>query len=223
MKKVLVIAPHMDDEVLGAGGVIAKHVLENCKVLVCFVCNRAYQHKYNERMINEEKKNAIAAMKELGYKSQIFLDLNDERLDECVRDVLIPLEKVVSDFKPGICYIPHKGDNNQDHRVVFQTSMIALRSFAAPYVEEIYSYEIPSSTEQSAPLMENVFMPNVYVDIKKFMHKKIRALGCYAKEKRQYPHPRSKKAVGILAKKRGVEAYMEMAEAFMLMRKIERG
>lgn len=222
MRKILVIASHMDDEVLGCGGTISRHVDDGDLVRVCFVCNRAYEHKYVAELINKEKDNALKAKSILGYQEHIFLDLDDERLDERSIDVIVPIEKVVQEFSPQVIFIPHKGDNNQDHGAVFQASMIALRTFHATSIEKIYACEIPSSSEQSAPSPKSMFIPNSYVNIKKFIEKKKEALSCYEKEKRIFPHPRSVKAIEVLAMKRGVDVYLEYAEAFELIRMIRR-
>lgn len=222
MKRVLVITPHMDDEVLGAGGTICRYIKEKQLVKVCFVCNRAYQHKYEATLIAEEKQSALAAKKILGYQEHVFLDLNDEKLDERLIDVIIPIEGIVQKFKPHIVYIPHKGSSNQDHRAVFEASIIALRSFSSPYVEEIYAYEVPSSSEQTSSFIENIFAPNIYVEITEFIEKKKMALECYQREKREFPHPRSIKAVEVWAMKRGTEAYLEYAEAFVNIRSVKR-
>ena len=215
---ILVIAPHMDDEVLGLGGTICKHVEANDKVKVCFVCNRAYGHKYTPQVVKQEENNALKAKRILGYREHVFLNLNDEKIDEKIIAVIIPLEKVVKEFKPQIVYVPHRGDINQDHRAVFHVAMVVLRSYVCPFLKEIYSYEIPSSTEQAAPFPETAFIPNVYIDIKGFIEKKKSAWSCYQKEMREFPHPRSLKGVEVLAMKRGVEAYLEYAEAFVAIR-----
>ena len=158
------------------------------------------------------------AKRVLGYKEAIFLSLNDERLDASVQDIIILLEKYVNKIKPELVYIPFMGDNNQDHRAVFDAARVVLRPFAAPFINSIYMYEIPSSTEQSPPLPQNAFLPNYYVDIKKYIDKKILAFRCYESEKRSFPHPRSEKALRILARKRGIEIGFEYAEVFMILR-----
>ena len=215
--KVLVIAPHMDDEVLGVGGTIIKHLKMGDSVGVCFVCKRAYNHRYIEKLITEEKEVALKAKDVLGYSDVKFLDLSDELLDHKIQTVLVPLERYVYKFSPDIVYIPHRGDNNQDHRAVFQASMIVARTFGNHKIKKILCYEVPSSTEQSH-FFEYVFLPNFYVDIKDFLNKKIEALKCYEREGRAYPHPRSIDAVEILAKKRGTEIGFDAAESFMLIR-----
>lgn len=222
MRKILIIAPHMDDEIMGVGGTICKEVKAGAVVKVCFVCNRAYDHTYDPTRIEGEKRDALAAKEILGYQEHVFLDLDDERLYEKMLDTIVALEKVIADFKPTCVFVPHRADNNQDHRTVFDAAMVALRSFATPSVEEIYSYEVSSSTEQTAPFAERAFVPNVYVDIEQYVEQKKLALDCYKRETREFPHPRSIKAVEILAMKRGIEIHSPYAEAFEAVRIVKR-
>ncbi len=217
--KVLVVAPHMDDEVIGCGGIICKHKANGDKVTVIFVAHRIYNHRFDKGKNEIEKKHALKAKSVLKYDKVIFLDLNDERLDACAQDIILPLEKHVKEIEPNIVYIPFKGDNNQDHRAVFDAARVVFRPAATLFIREINMYEISSSTEQSPPLPENAFMPNYYVDIKRYIDKKIKALICYETEKRFYPHPRSEKALRVLAQKRGTEVGYNYAEAFINLRR----
>lgn len=215
---ILIIAPHMDDEVLGCGGTIVKHVKNSDDVFVSFIAHRIYNHKFDKEKNEIEKKQAEMAKKALGYKEAVFFELNDERLDASVQDIIIPLERYVLKIKPSIVYCPFQSDNNQDHRAVFDAARVVLRPIATPFVNSIYMYEVPSSTDQSPPLPENIFLPNYYVDIAKYIDKKIKAFKCYETEKRAYPHPRSTEALNVLAKKRGTEIGFKYAEAFMAIR-----
>jgi len=208
----------MDDEVLGCGGTIAKHVGIGDKVFVCFVAHRVYAHKFDEEKNKIEAKCALDAKKILGYKEAKFLGLSDERLDTAIQDIIVPLEKYVENVQPDIVYINHGGDVNQDHRAVFRAAMVILRSFSSPTVKRISSYEVPSSTEQSQFFVGQTFVPNYYVDIKKYLDKKIKAIKAYKTELKQFPHPRSVAAIKTLAMKRGTEVGLEAAEAFMLIR-----
>lgn len=217
-RNILVIAPHMDDEVLSCGGTIAKHVGNGDKVFVCFIAHRIYNHRLDKHKNELEKERAVKAKRILGYKEAIFFDLYDERLDGCIQDIIIPLEKYVLKIKPDIAYCPFYGDNNQDHRAVFDAARVVLRPSATPFLMNVYMYEVPSSTEQSPPLSESAFLPNYYVNITKYMDKKIKAYRSYVTEKRDYPHPRSEKALRILAAKRGTEIGFKYAEAFMILR-----
>jgi LmbE family N-acetylglucosaminyl deacetylase len=216
---ILVIAPHMDDEVLGGGGTIARHVACEDDLFVCFIAHRTYNHRFEKQRNEIEKQHALKAKELLSYKESVFFELNDERLDVSVQDIIILLEKYVDKVKPEIVYIPFMGDNNQDHRAVFDAARVVLRPIAAPFVNSIYMYEVPSSTEQSPPLPGSSFLPNHYVDITGYIDRKIETFKCYETEQRDYPHPRSEEALRVLAKKRGTEIGFKYAEAFMVLRK----
>lgn len=208
----------MDDEVLGVGGTIAKHVAKDHEVYVCFLAHRIYDHKYDEEKNKIEIQSALKAKEILGYKEAEFLNLPDERLDVCIQDILIPLEAYINRIKPEIAYLCHRGDVHQDHKATFQAAMIALRSFANKNIKRILCYEVPSSTEQSPPFNDYAFLPNYYVNIQKHLETKIGALNCYQTEKRGSLHPRSDKGIEMLAMKRGREVGFKAAEAFIIVR-----
>lgn len=216
--KILVIAPHMDDEVLGCGGVIARHKDNGDTVSVIFIAHRAYNHLYDEKRNAIEMSHAMKAKDLLKYDEAVFLNLPDERLDAPLQHIIIPLEKHFDGIRPDTVYIPFSGDNNQDHRAVYNASRVVLRPSATLFVDKVYMYEVPSSTDQSPPLPENTFHPNCYVNISNCIERKITALKCYETEKRDFPHPRSEKGLRVLAQKRGMEIGFEYAEAFMILR-----
>jgi LmbE family N-acetylglucosaminyl deacetylase len=216
--KVLVIAPHMDDEVLGCGGTIAKHVECGDNVFVCFIAHRVYNHQFNDERNEVEKKHANRAKEVLNYKESVFLELNDERLDACVQDIIIPLEGYITRIKPQIVYSPFCNDNNQDHRAVAKAVQVVLRPVAIPFVERWLMFETPSSTEQAPSVGILGFQPNVYHDIGDYLNKKLKALACYETEARPFPNPRSPEGIKALAMKRGMECGLEYAEGFMMVR-----
>jgi len=216
--KVLVVSPHMDDEVLGVGGTIARHVHVGHEVYVCFIAHRIYERKYDKIRNQKEVEHALDAKNTLGYKEAEFFSLNDERLDSCIQDIIIPLEDSIFKIKPDIVYSPFYGDNHQDHRAVFQAVRVAIRPSAKVTPKKWLLYETPSSTDQSPPLAENAFLPNYYVDISLFIDKKLMAYKCYKNEERGLPHPRSEEAIRILASRRGIESGFNAAESFMILR-----
>jgi LmbE family N-acetylglucosaminyl deacetylase len=215
---VLVIAAHMDDEVLGVGGTIARHAAAGDAVTICFCCQRAYQHRFPPRRRQEDEAAARRAAAILGCRRVRFLRLPDERLDERLLSVIVPLEACVEEVRPSVVYTTHRGDTNQDHRAVFQATMVACRTIATPKVPRLLCYEVLSSTEQAPPFPESAFQPNVYVNIRATLPKKLRAMRAYRRELRPFPHPRSLKGIEVLAQKRGMEAGFDAAEAFMLIR-----
>lgn len=218
--RVLVIAPHMDDEVLGCGGAIAKHAVAGDYVAVCIVANRAYNHIYDPKLIEREKRSCLRAREILGYNDVSFLDLPDERLDKAQIDIIVPLEKTVNDTVPDIVYLPHYGDLNQDHRAVCEAARVACRPNAQNYVRVLRVFEIPSSTDQIPTQSTWPFLPNYYADIAFVLQKKISAVKCYEVENKKYPHPRSPEGVDIYARKRGMEVGLEAAESFMTIREV---
>ena len=215
---VLVIAAHMDDEVLGVGGTIAKHVVSSDRVSVCIVSQRAYEHRIHPKRVPEEQAAARRASGILGYRHLQFLALHDERLDGRLVDLLVPLEECLRRVRPAVVYTHHRGDSNQDHRAVFQATVIACRAIARPKVTRVLAYEVPSSTDQAPPFPEYAFQPNFYVDINAFLARKLKAMSAYRRELREFPHPRSLKGLEVLARKRGMEAGFRAAEAFMIVR-----
>lgn len=216
--KVLVISAHMDDEILGMGGTIAKHVRAGDTVAVCIACKRAYNHRFDPKVIQGEKAAARRAAQILGYHEILFLDLRDELLDERLLDIVVPLEEIVLKVRPDMVYTHHRGDSNQDHRAVFGATMIACRTISQHKVPRLLSYEVPSSTEQAPPFIEYAFQPNFYVDISGLLDSKIQAMKAYTRELREFPHPRSAKGIEVLAQKRGMEIGFQAAEAFMVIR-----
>jgi len=215
--KVLVIAPHMDDEVLGVGGTILKHVRDGDTVTVVIVSDRIYLHHKDDELLKIEKSCLNDAKKVLGYKDVHFLGFPDERLDSNVQDLLIPLEDIYSKFCPDIVYSCYNEDNNQDHRAVFHAVRVLVRQAQLHPPAAFFLYETPSSTEQSPPIAGASFSPNYFVNIQDVLEDKLNALKCYKKEQREYPHPRSLKGVRTYAQFRGIQSGFEYAEAFMIM------
>ena len=132
------------------------------------------------------------------------------------------LARVVNKVKPEVAYLPHKGDLNKDHRLVFEASMVALRPLKESTVARILCYETLSETEWGSSEIESIFVPNVYVNIENTLETKLKAMSAYASELKDYPHPRSLDMLKVLAQKRGAEAGLVAAEAFMLVREIAR-
>lgn len=222
-KKVLVLAAHPDDETLGVGGTILKHKNDGDLVTV-FIVTDGVTVRHNNTEI--QKQAALKACKILNVNDVYFGDLPDQRLDGLpLFEVIEPIFKIVKDIQPDVVYTHHGGDVNQDHRVIFNATLVAVRPVNKNSVKEVYCYEVPSSTEWAPPKPNWAFLPNIYVDINNFLEKKIEALLSYSdtfqSEIPPYPHPRSIKAVKMLAQKRGIEVGLKAAESFLLIRKLQ--
>ena len=130
------------------------------------------------------------------------------------------ISKVINEVRPEIVYIPHKGDLSLDHRLVFEATLVATRPQNNSSVKKALSYETLSETEWGGALAKELFIPDIYIDISKTIKYKLEAMQAYKSELKKHPHPRSIEIINILAKKRGSEAGLKFAEAFVLIRKI---
>ncbi len=219
---VLVIAPHPDDEVIGCGGTIAKLAAAGHKVFWCIV-TKPTGNLYSREVI-ERKMQEVQQVKEvLGIKKIFFLQFPTEKLDSISNaDLYKAIYNCVNEVNPGIVFLPHKGDINKDHRIVFDAAMFTLRPKPGSIARKILSYECISSTEWSEKTKESTFMPNVFEDITLFLDKKLEAMRLYKTEIQRFPHPRSIKGLKANAEKRGTEVGVRAAEAFALVREVSK-
>lgn len=221
---VLVVAAHPDDEVLGCGGTMAHHAEKGNKVHVIFLADGLTSRgetSITATDLERRKEAAHRACETLGAHPPRFLGLPDNRLDSLsLLDVVQQIEPVIAEVKPISIYTHHGGDLNVDHRVAHQAVMTACRPQPGFYVRAIYSFEVPSSTEWSSSAIGTPFCPTLFVDVTKYLERKIQALRFYTEEIHDFPHARSLKAVQAQALLRGVSVGVEAAEAFMVERQL---
>jgi LmbE family N-acetylglucosaminyl deacetylase len=218
-KTVLVVAAHPDDEVLGCGGTIARHVAEGDAVHIVFMAdgvgsrNGEVAQDLNKR--NLAKKRALEI---LGVTSHHTLDFPDNRMDSlALLDIVQPLEKLVQLIQPCTVYTHHHGDLNVDHRLTHLAVLTVCRPLPRCSIREILAFEVMSSTEWAGP-GKHSFEPNVFVDMSGYWLKKSAALKEYDLEMRPEPHSRSVPHLDALSKHRGACVGVERAEAFVLIR-----
>ena len=217
MNKVLVVVAHPDDEVIGCGGTIARHVKNGEIVQVVFLADGFGSR---DDGVDRSKPASDAAIF-LGCNPPIFLNLPDNQLDKLpLLDIVKKVETIVSRFKPDIVYTHNFGDLNIDHQIVNKAVITSCRPQRKTSVKTLLFFEIPSSTEWQVSKSKNIFNPNWFEDIDAELNLKIKALKAYKNELRNWPHPRSIKGVKALATWRGASAGFGAAEAFILGRKI---
>ncbi len=217
--KILVIAPHPDDEVLGCGGTIAKQAKNGDEVFLCIV-TKAYTPDWSDDFIEKRAKEIERSNKILGFKKTFFLDFPAAKLDTIAqKEINHGIDNVIKEVKPEVVYIPNESDLHKDHKIVFHSSLVALRPAHNGFVKKVLSYEVLSETDWAGP--ENNFYPNVYEDISKTIEEKIEAMKAYASELRESPHSRSLEIIRALAQLRGAQANVNFAEAFKLIREIK--
>ncbi|MFS0645401.1 PIG-L deacetylase family protein [Siminovitchia sp. 179-K 8D1 HS] len=211
--RILVFAPHNDDEVLGVGGTMAKYSKMGHEVYVCEVTSGPQK----ELLQTEAKK----AHKVLGVKEAFFLDLPSVKLRNMTSiEINSKVSAVVNKIKPNIAFIPHKGDMHLDHGEVAESAMVALRPVNNPQLKAIYAYETLSETEWNIPSCDNAFVPNAWSDISDTIELKLEAMKCYESQLKEFPNPRSLEAIEALSKFRGSTICVRNAESFMVIRNI---
>ena len=219
--KVLVIAPHPDDEIIGVGGTIAKRVKAGDEVYVCIV-TKGVESLVDKEIIEQGRRECYEADAKLGVKDTIFLDFPAVMLETVPRHEFNGrITELVQEIRPDEVYIPHRGDMQIDHQLVVDAAMVALRPKYEHVVKRIYSYETLSETGWNVPNVSNEFIPNVYEDITEFLKDKLKAMNIFQSQLAQFPAARSIGAIEALAKYRGATINVMAAEAFSLIREIK--
>ena len=221
-KRVLVIAAHPDDEILGVGGTVARHGSQGDQVLIAIAADRGTA-RYDDEKIEFVRQCCRAAGRRLRVRDVFFGDFADQKLDVLpILDITRWLEGIANDFKPQVIYTHHRGDINRDHQLVHEATLTAFRPYATPYVERILCYESPSATEWCGPYADLAFIPNVFIDITVYLKDKLEAVSEYSTELRVFPHPRSIESLKVRATFWGSVVGVAAAEPFVLVREIDR-
>lgn len=217
---VLVIAAHPDDEVLGCGGVMARHADSGDEVHV-LVVTRGIPELFPPEVIEGTRRELAQAHVILGVRSVRFLDFPAPRLDAVpLYQVADAIGQVIREVRPSIVYCPHQGDLHGDHKAVFWATLVAARPVNAHRVTRLLCYETLSETEWAAPLTGDAFVPTVFTDISSTLARKLRACRCYRSQMKPFPNSRSLRAIAALARLRGAAAGLAAAESFILIREI---
>lgn len=226
MKKVLVIAAHPDDEVLGVGGTIAKLSSQGveCHLLIVTDGSSAQYRDSDhlQEIIEAKKKETQGCADVLGFKSIHYGEQPDMRLDKTPHIVINQvIEKVIDEVQPDTVFTHFWGDVNRDHQEVYKSTLVAVRPVMGQVVKELYCYRVPSSTEWTPNKADTMFMPNYFVDIKDYSEQKYKAFACYSTELREYPHPRSVQYLRETDKAAGLRIGLLAAEELVLLRKLD--
>jgi N-acetylglucosamine malate deacetylase 1 len=220
MHNVLVVATHPDDEVLGCGGVIARHVAQGHKVSVAVV-SRGIPEIFPPALIAEIRQELRQAHQVLGISDVYFLDFPAPRLDVVPgHELADALAKLIRSLKAETVYLPHHGDIHGDHRAVYLATLVAARPINHCSVRKLLCYETLSETEWAPPTGNDAFVPTVFIDISLYLEKKLEAMACYRTQLQEPPYPRSLNVIRALAHFRGSTIGVPAAESFMLVREI---
>jgi len=221
MKNVLVIAPHADDESLGCGGVICSHIDRGDTVHWLLVTEMSRDFGYSEDRVIKRKQELEEVVSRFGFASVRSLGLEPARLDVYpMSEIVSKMSSLISSLKPEVVYTPFRNDAHSDHEVVYDAVMAATKVFRHPYIRRVLAYETISETDFGMKPEDGGFRPNVYIDISKYIEKKVNILSLFESEVGIHPFPRSEDSIRALATLRGAQSGVQAAEAFMLIKEI---
>jgi LmbE family N-acetylglucosaminyl deacetylase len=222
MKKILVVAAHPDDEILGCGGTVSRMIKEGFESYTLILGegitsrDQVRDIKKRKNEVENLKKQIYKAASIIGTRDVFLYNFPDNRFDSIdLLDIIKVVEKVKTDIRPDIIFTHYGGDLNIDHRITYETVMVATRPLVGETVKEIYAFKTLSSTEWGFP---SGFDPDVFFDITDSIDIKCKAFQTYKSELRGFPHPRSLEGIKIDAAYWGMCTGVNYAEAFMSIR-----
>lgn len=217
-RRLLVVAPHPDDEVLGVGGTLARAAAEGDETFVLIV-TRGFPPRFvvsDTERVQEEARRAHAL---LGVQETFTLAFPAAELNSTPHaDLNAEIARIIDEVRPERLFVPFTGDLHLDHQRVFASSLVAARPSSAWSPKATYAYETLSETNWNAPYISPSFQPNVFVDVSAYLETKIRAMQAYTSQVRPSPHERSVEALRALATLRGSTVGVAAAEALVLVR-----
>lgn len=222
--KILIVAAHPDDEVLGCFGTVSKYI-KNGYEAYTLILGEGKTSRYekrdnnsNNKEVEELTKEIINANESIGIKKVFIKHLPDNRFDNVdLLEIVKIINKVKEEVKPNIIFTHYENDLNIDHSLTYQAVLTATRPMEDECVKEIYSFEVLSSTEWKYPLS---FSPDYFVDISETIDLKLEAMNKYISELREFPHPRSLEGIELNAKYNGMKVGRKYVEAFKTIRVI---
>lgn len=209
--KILVVAPHADDEVLGMGGTIKK-LSKNNQISLCVVSEGVTAQYNDKEMIQKRKKFCYECSSILGITKIFFLDFPDMKLNVFHLEINKKLEEIIRKIKPVIVYTSPNNDLNMDHLAVYDSTLVACRPKSG--VKKILAYELQGLTKTA-------FEPTVFENIEKEIDFKIKGFKKYKSEIEGFPNPRSIRSIENQAIYRGIQCGIKKAEAFKLIKEIK--
>lgn len=219
--KVLVICPHPDDETLGAGGMILKLREKNNSIYWLIITEMNEKLGFPKEKILSRQREIKKVTKMYGFGDVFKLKLPTTRLDTIpMADLVSKISDCIRKIRPEVIFMNNKSDIHTDHKITFQAVVSATKSFKANFIKRMLMYETISETDIAPPLIENTFLPNVFVNISDYIEEKLEIMSIYKSEIMKYPLSRSLDSIKALARFRGSQIGVEYAEAFMLMREI---
>ena len=221
MKVVVVVAPHPDDETLGCGGALLRHVKEGDFVHWLIATRMTEEAGFTSQKISERKEEIASIAKAYKFTSVTQLEFSSKSLDEYPRsEVVSKFSEIFRKLNPQYLYIPFYGDSHSDHKIVYEAVSACTKWFRFPSIQKVMAYETISETESALPNAKAIFAPNLFVNIEQELSAKIEIMKMYKGEMGEFPFPRSAENIKNLAGYRGASAGFKAAEAFMTLKEL---
>jgi N-acetylglucosamine malate deacetylase 1 len=223
MKKIIIISAHPDDEVLGAGGTILKHINNGDKVFWLITTSVFESEGFSKERVESRQREIEKVEQELGISKTFQLGYATMTLSSSSIITMVPkISKIFTQIEPEVVYCLNRTDAHSDHRYSFDAVMACTKSFRYPFIKQVLLYECISETEFAPAVPEKIFQPNYFVDITSFFEKKKDIMKIYESELGEHPFPRSLKNIEALSIFRGATVGVEYAEAFQLIKFIDK-
>lgn len=223
MRNIVVISAHPDDEILGVGGTLLKHKKNGDKIYWLITTNIFENQGFSKQRISNRQKEIKKISEALSVEKVFMLNYPTMSLSTSTLTEMVPkISKIFIEIEPEIVYCLNRSDAHSDHRITFDAVMACTKSFRYPFIKQVLMYECISETEFAPQLPEKVFIPNYFVDISSFLEEKMNLMKIYESELGKHPFPRSLKNIEALATFRGASVGVEYAEAFQLIKYIDK-
>jgi N-acetylglucosamine malate deacetylase 1 len=220
--KILIVSAHPDDETLGAGGTLFKHRASGDELYWLIVTRVFEEQGYSKELVRQRELEIQKVQMVLQIAKTYDLELPTTKLDSSMLPgMIVRIAEIVKEVNPEIIYLPNHSDIHSDHRITFEAVMACTKSFRFPSIKKILMFECLSETE-FVPLQEQAFFTNYFVDISAHFKEKLSLISIYASELGEHPFPRSLRNIEALATFRGATAGVEYAEAFHLIKYIDK-
>ena len=222
MKKVLVVAIHPDDETLGCGGTLLKHKESGDEIHWLIATEITVEHGFKESVVRKRKEEIQKVSRLYNFDSINSLGFPTTKIDNNDTSYLVnKISKIFHQIRPDTIYLPFKSDVHSDHRCFFNAAFSCTKSFRYPFIKRVYMMETLSETEFAPSTKEDSFIPNSFIDISKYIDKKIEIMKVFESEIEEHPFPRSERNIKALATFRGASSNCNYAESFMLLKEIK--
>lgn len=221
MKKVLIVAPHADDETLGCGGTILRYIKEGHEVHWLLVTGMREEFGFTQEQITKRNIEIDKVNNLYGFTSLNQLNFPPAALETVSKEKLIStVSKVINEIKPDEVFTTYRNDAHSDHEIVYDIVMSCTKSFRYPFIKKVLAYETMSETDFGLKPEDGGFRPNTFIDIGLFLETKLDILEVFESEVCEFPFPRSRKSLESLAFVRGAQSNCNAAEAYFMVKEI---